>query len=401
MLRGFAVLATFDPFWSRFGTVVFQQLTTSSRIILPSKPRLHGLFSVLLLRRRRPKNREQNRTWTCCGPKLPEFTGNCRKLPNPELLHETQQTPFPIMPEDMAIRICLASSPPLRSFLSNHDCQYAPASAGLSCRPLRPCLSSGCSNAVSLEAPASAPRKSPRKSVAFADSQGLALTTVHIFTEDDPLAELQFHLTELEGALDLEVKESAESGSGLVLDFTPPAADYLDLRNRLKAQHVCLESCSVQEHLLSGTVQVRNICFEKSVSVRITFDSWSSFQDVRCRYLNNVYGCPDIDTFTFSIPLPPDLVPSSQVEFCIWYQTKDQVHWDNNLGNNYRLAMADPAGRPDRASGRSPGRDVPRDCGRQKTDRMDFDPFGSPRTSLGIFPEWQSWGRVETGAPYW
>uniref|UniRef100_A0A3B5L8V4 Protein phosphatase 1 regulatory subunit n=1 Tax=Xiphophorus couchianus TaxID=32473 RepID=A0A3B5L8V4_9TELE len=310
-------------------------------------------------------------------------------------------TPFPIMPVDMAIRICLASSPPLRSFLSNHDCQYAPAAAGPSCRPLRPCLSSGCCDSVPMETPTSAPRKSPRKSVAFADSQGLALTTVYVFTEDDPLAELQFHLTELEGALELEVKDSTESGSGLVLDFTPPATDYLDLRNRLKAQQVCLETCSVQDHLLSGTVQVRNIFFEKSVSVRITFDSWSSFQDVRCRYLNNVYGCPDIDTFTFAVPLPPDLVPSSRVEFCIWYQTKDQVHWDNNLGNNYRLAMADPTGRPDRASGRSPGRAVPRDCGRQKTDKMDFDPFGSPRTSSGIFPEWQSWGRVETGAPYW
>ncbi|XP_014874075.1 protein phosphatase 1 regulatory subunit 3C-B-like [Poecilia latipinna] len=308
------------------------------------------------------------------------------------------------MPVDMAIRICLASSPPLRSFLSNHDCQYVPAAARPSCRWLRPCLSSGCCDSVSMETSTSAPRKNSRKSVAFADSQGLALTTVYVFTEDDPLAELQFHLTELEGAteaLDLEVKDSVELGSGLVLDFTPPAADYLDLRNRLKAQQVCLETCSVQDHLLSGTVHVRNICFEKSVSVRITFDSWNSFQDVWCRYLNNVYGCPDIDTFTFSVPLPPDLVPSSRVEFCIRYQTKDQVHWDNNLGNNYRLAMADPTGRLDQASGRSPGQDVPRDGGRQKMDKMDFDPFGSPRTSSGIFPEWQSWGRVETGGPYW
>uniref|UniRef100_A0A096MA00 Protein phosphatase 1 regulatory subunit 3C-B-like n=1 Tax=Poecilia formosa TaxID=48698 RepID=A0A096MA00_POEFO len=267
------------------------------------------------------------------------------------------------MPVDMAIRICLASSPPLRSFLSNHDCQYVPAAARPSCRWLRPCLSSGCCDSVSMETSTSAPRKNSRKSVAFADSQGLALTTVYVFTEDDPLAELQSHLTELEGAteaLDLGVKDSVELGSGLVLDFTPPAADYLDLRNRLKAQ-----------------------------------------QDVWCRYLNNVYGCPDIDTFTFSVPLPPDLVPSSRVEFCIRYQTKDQVHWDNNLGNNYRLAMADPTGRLDQASGRSPGQDVPRDGGRQKTDKMDFDPFGSPRTSSGIFPEWQSWGRVETGGPYW
>lgn len=194
---------------------------------------------------------------------------------------------------------------------------------------------------------------------------------------------------------------ASEPGSGLVLDFTPPAADYLDLRNRLKAQQVCLETCSVQDHLLSGTVQVRNICFEKSVSVRITFDSWSSFQDIRCQYLNNVYGCPDTDTFAFSVSVPKDLVSPTRLEFCIKYQTKEQVHWDNNLGRNYRLTMVDPTGCPNWTSGRNTGRDTQRDGSRQKMDKMEFDPFGSPRTSAGIFPEWQSWSRVETGAPYW
>ncbi|KAM4526693.1 protein phosphatase 1 regulatory subunit 3C-like isoform 1-T1 [Fundulus diaphanus] len=313
------------------------------------------------------------------------------------------------MPVDMAIRICLASSPPLHSFLSNHDSHpYAPAGVSASCQPLRPCLSSGCCSSVSTESQASVaelPRRSLGKRVVFADSQGLALTTVYVFSEDedDPLAELQFHLTELEGAsqaLCLEdIKDSAESGSGLVLDFTPPSADYLDLRNRLKAQQVCLETCSVQDHLLSGTIQVRNICYEKSVVVRITFDSWNSFQDFKCQYLNNVYGCPDTDTFTFSVSVPQDLVSFGGVEFCIKYQTKEHTYWDNNLGNNYRLTMVDPTGHPNWISERSTGQQTHRD--RQKMDKMDFDPFGSPRTSAGIFPEWQSWGRVETSAPYW
>ncbi|XP_035987951.1 protein phosphatase 1 regulatory subunit 3C-B isoform X2 [Fundulus heteroclitus] len=263
------------------------------------------------------------------------------------------------MPVDMAIRICLASSPPLHSFLSNHDSHpYAPAGVSASCQPLRPCLSSGCCSSVSTESQASAaelPRRSLGKRVVFADSQGLALTTVYVFSEDedDPLAELQFHLTELEGATEAlcleDIKDSAESGSGLVLDFTPPSADYLDLRNRLKAQQVCLETCSVQDHLLSGTIQ--------------------------------------------------DLISFGGVEFCIKYQTKEHTYWDNNLGNNYRLTTVDPTGRPNWISERSTGQQTPRD--RQKMDKMDFDPFGSPRTSAGIFPEWQSWGRVETSAPYW
>lgn len=111
------------------------------------------------------------------------------------------KTPFPIMPVDMAIRICLASSPPLHSILGNHDDRrYRPAAASPSCPPLRPCLSSGCCDTVSMETAAG--KGTLRKSVAFADSLGLALTTVYVFSEDedDQLAELQFHLSELEGA---------------------------------------------------------------------------------------------------------------------------------------------------------------------------------------------------------
>ncbi|KAM4525120.1 protein phosphatase 1 regulatory subunit 3C-B-like [Odontesthes bonariensis] len=318
------------------------------------------------------------------------------------------------MPVDMAVRICLASSPPLRSFLSNHD-NHCSSSASLfqRCRLPRPCLSSECCHAfatattASTAAGAISPEtRSLRKRVVFADCRGLALTTIHVFdqAEDDPLGELQFHLTEMErvtaGLHLTDGKDSTDSVSSLVLDFTPPAEDYLDLRNRLKAQQVCLETCSVQERLLSGTIQVRNICFEKAVSVRITFDSWSSFQDVPCRYLNNVYGCPDTDTFSFSLSLLEDPDFSGRVEFCIRYQTRDQIFWDNNFGNNYQLATVDPNGCSSRIPEKTAGLEIQRDHRPEKRE-MEFDPFGSPRTLAGIFPEWQSWGRVETSAPYW
>lgn len=188
---------------------------------------------------------------------------------------------------------------------------------------------------------------------------------------------------------------------GLVLDFTPPAADYLDLRNRLKAQHVSLETCSVQENILSGTIQVQNICFEKSVLVRITFDSWTSFQDIECRYLNNVYGCPDTDTFAFSVAVPQNQDSSYSVEFCIQYQAQDQTFWDNNLGTNYRLMTVELNGCSSRRPERSSGLEKRKDSNGAKIDEMEFDPLGSPRTSASIFSEWQSWSHVETSTPYW
>uniref|UniRef100_UPI0037E75DAC protein phosphatase 1 regulatory subunit 3C-B-like isoform X3 n=1 Tax=Semicossyphus pulcher TaxID=241346 RepID=UPI0037E75DAC len=275
----------------------------------------------------------------------------------------------PIMPVDMAMRICLASSPPLRSLLSNYD--YNRCSTSVCCEPLRPCLTSSSwddafsytiTTATAAKTTAhseiddnqTCPKRKKKKNVVFADTLGLALTYIHVFdeAEDELLTELQFHLTEIEGVttgLHLgDNKGPADRGSVLVLDFTQPAADYLDLRNRLKAQQVSLETCSVQDRLLS------------------------EFLD-----------------------------PSNRVEFCIQYQTPDQTFWDNNHGNNYQVGAAEPNGSPCRSTESIPGLEIQRDTAREKREGVDFDPFGSPRTSAGIFPEWQSWVRVETSAPYW
>lgn len=153
--------------------------------------------------------------------------------------------------------------------------------------------------------------------------------------------------------------------------------------------------------MLSGTVQVRNVSFEKSVCVRITFDAWRSHQDVAGVYLNNVYGCPDIDTFSFSVLVPESLGPPGLVEFCIQYQAGDQTFWDNNRGENYRLLVADAGGRPAPNAGTIQGLKIQGRCTGHKGDGIELDPYGSPRTSVGIFPEWQSWGQIEASAPYW
>uniref|UniRef100_A0A3P8UR24 Protein phosphatase 1 regulatory subunit n=1 Tax=Cynoglossus semilaevis TaxID=244447 RepID=A0A3P8UR24_CYNSE len=306
---------------------------------------------------------------------------NCRVL---RILNPRPEAPPPIMPVDMAVRICFANSPPLHSFMANYKSRFSSSSSAAP-EPPRPCLSSGTdftvmekTAAAEISCSSSVARK--KKSVAFADSQGFALAAVYIYdeAEEDLMTELQYQLREIEGAT---AALHLEERNDLVLDFTPPVADYLDLRNRLKAQHVCLETCFVQEQRLSGTVQVQNLCFKKSVSVRVTFDSWQSFKDVPCQYLNNVYGCDNTNTFSFSLELPELLELGSRVEFCIQYQAEDQTYWDNNHGTNYCLLVLDQV--------------------TEKTEKMEFDPYGSPRTSAGFFPEWQSWGRVDAHAPYW
>ncbi|XP_053495005.1 protein phosphatase 1 regulatory subunit 3C-B isoform X2 [Ictalurus furcatus] len=315
------------------------------------------------------------------------------------VLHILNPRPMPssIMPVDVAMRICLAHSPPLRSFLGSYEsCKSRNLVKPF--KPLRSCISSK----TKVEATNRGwknPKGKGKKRVVFADSKGMSLTAIHVFREfeEDSLLppDLQFEMSDLEDAI---VGLKVEKERSFVLDFPQPAVDYLDFRNRLKKNLVCLENCVIQDRSLMGTIKVSNVSFEKSVHVRITFDSWKSHKDVPCVYMNNVYGCADIDTFTFTVDLPGSVPHEDQVEFCISYTTHDETHWDNNDGKNYRLVHVDNDGNQTKHDTQKTAYE-PRST--NKRPEMEFDQFGSPRTSSGFFPEWQSWGRIENNSPYW
>ncbi|KAG7280300.1 hypothetical protein CRUP_026841 [Coryphaenoides rupestris] len=319
-----------------------------------------------------------------------------------------------VMPMDMAMRFYIAHSPPpLRGLLSSsyEDLQRGVRSrAGQTqrgsrqaspqgrYRPLRPCLSS--------------PRRAPdirKKRVVFADSRGLALTAVHVFSDQQSRAaaceDLMFQMSDLE-KVTMEMK--VQTSRSLELDFQQPSADYLDFRARLLRNSLCLESCSLQQRSLTGTVKVRNLGFRKSVAVRITFDSWVSCSDTPCTFMNNVYGCQDTDTFAFSLELPAHVSAQQRVEFCLCYWVEGQEFWDNNDGRNYTMRHAgwkeelptSPAPPPTATDPKKPPGDPGRHGGVRLLD-VELDQFGSPRTSSGLFPGWQSWGTAEVSVPYW
>lgn len=322
--------------------------------------------------------------------------------------------PGPVVPMDVAMRFCISHSPPpLCGFLGPYEeLQRAKKRVKQQqqqqqrYKPLRPCISSqqratavadnndhGCVGW-------SATGKAGKKKVVFADTKGMSLTAIHVFSkfDDEPYRkakqadELQFDLSDLEAAtVDLKISPVRS----LALDFKQPSADYLDFRNRLIQNAVCLENCSLQERLLTGTVKVRNIGFEKSVQLRATFDSWANFTNVPCTFMNNVYSCQDTDTFAFVLELPAYVAPHNRVEFCICFQVQDQTFWDNNDGKNYTLKHIGWNG--EELSGEELGerRKPPEQKG------LEFDQFGSPRTSSGLFPGWQSWGQIDSVVPYW
>ncbi|CAB1454370.1 unnamed protein product [Pleuronectes platessa] len=327
--------------------------------------------------------------------------------------------PGPVM--DVAMRFYISHSPPpLRGFLSSYeDLQRANNRVNQSTghyhqqrlyKPLRPCLSSqhkddgGC---VAWN------NRAGKKRVVFADSKGMSLTAIHVFSkfDDEPykmkrcggiMEDLQFDMTDLESA----AKELKISSAGsLALDFSQPSADYLDFRNRLIQNSVCLENCSLQKRSLTGTIKVRNIGFEKSVQVRTTFDSWTSFTDVECTFMNNVYGCQDTDTYAFVLELPSHVPPQNHVEFCICFQVQSQTFWDNNDGKNYVLKHVGLNGED--LNNRTSQASVEHKKSPEQTNgglkllELDFDQFGSPRMSSGLFPGWQSWGQIDNKVPYW
>ncbi|GAB0197454.1 synaptonemal complex protein 2 [Grus japonensis] len=100
--------------------------------------------------------------------------------------------------------------------------------------------------------------------VRFADALGLELTEVKVFqTGEDPSIPLHV-LSRLSINSDLWYSNSdlEFTMQCLVPDFQQPV-DCMDFSSRLQEQQVCLERVTSSDLGLSGTIQVRNVAFEK------------------------------------------------------------------------------------------------------------------------------------------
>lgn len=185
------------------------------------------------------------------------------------------------------------------------------------------------------------------KRVVFADSHGMSLTAVRVFSDEEEQSDLDLlpSLQDL-GSLSEDGYSCTVStccpGTRLRLAFPQPSADFQAFRARLAKSMVTLENCSVSEQALKGTVRVRNVTFQKDVRVRITFDSWQSYRDVPCTYLQKRFGGPQTDIFEFNIAIPKVLDAKRKIEFCLMYLPGGQTEpfWDNNNGQNYSIGVS-------------------------------------------------------------
>ncbi|XP_042344238.1 protein phosphatase 1 regulatory subunit 3C-B-like [Plectropomus leopardus] len=184
------------------------------------------------------------------------------------------------------------------------------------------------------------------KHVIFADTRGLSLTAVRVFSDEEEHSDLDL-LPSLQGLGSMTedgyscTVSTCCPGTRLKLGFPQPSADFQAFRAKLAESMVILENCSLTEQAIQGTVRVRNISFQKEVLIRITFDSWQSYRDVPCTYVKKRFGGPQTDIFEFDIAVPKVLDAKRKIEFCLSYLPggHSEPFWDNNNGQNYSIAV--------------------------------------------------------------
>lgn len=184
---------------------------------------------------------------------------------------------------------------------------------------------------------------SPRinKKVSFADHKGFALATVRIMTEpsDQPPC--------IAADVIRSITKGAEPvASGLPpykLAFSQPASDYMAFREKVDRLSVSLENVILRDYNVLGTIKVKNICFDKRVFVRVTFDSWVTSQDIEAKYVQPYGGnlVHNFDTFSFEFEIDTHSDTNKKVQFAVCFETPTGQNWDNNSGANYEIIPTD------------------------------------------------------------
>ena len=104
--------------------------------------------------------------------------------------------------------------------------------------------------------------------------------------------------------------------------------------SHLGAHGVQVEHAFVQGRQFFLTARVLNVCFEKSVFVRITHDNWASHTDIALTHQPAISDqCTD--AFSTCIGL------SGPIQFAVCFREGafGAEHWDNNGGQNYEVVV--------------------------------------------------------------
>lgn len=186
--------------------------------------------------------------------------------------------------------------------------------------------------------------RSPSKNVTFADDNNLSLVKIHNFNpSNENLDQWQisfqhsYHTSRVSGnSLFLpSSKNKFIKKPELFLCFQEPK-ESPDFNERFKYRCVALERCATRDRTLSGIVLVKNIEYEKQVSVRYTMNRWKTSSEIQACYVPNSND-GDTDRFSFNLSLPKN---ERDLEFAIRYTSGSSEFWDNNFNRNYKVKDA-------------------------------------------------------------
>ncbi|KAG2204825.1 hypothetical protein INT47_004100 [Mucor saturninus] len=121
--------------------------------------------------------------------------------------------------------------------------------------------------------------------------------------------------------------------------------------NRSITQMVTLESLGWEDarSIIKGRVLVRNVAFEKTVTVRMSFNHWQTWIDVDARYEASSEDAA-FDRFVFELVTPNHLSymnlinSDSHCSLAVKYQVDGAEYWDNNSGKDFLMQWAPPCG---------------------------------------------------------
>ena len=175
-----------------------------------------------------------------------------------------------------------------------------------------------------------------RKKVTFADLSGKSLETVLEITPRNSCEDLSAWPFSLELS-----DKSRPSHCQLKCCFEQPGSRD-DFFERVKEQHLSLESAVCDRLAIRGFVRVFNEAFEKEVSVRYTTDGWKTCRDIKADYVP-ISTNRNMDRFFFRIPLPDVLQNGTTIQFAVRYTVNGCDFWDNNFQKDYCILYCNGA----------------------------------------------------------
>lgn len=171
-----------------------------------------------------------------------------------------------------------------------------------------------------------------KKHVVFADDMGKKLTEVRLYTRESFTFSDQVKGPPLDRFEDQQSSSNNPLWTNLQLGLPQPTQDFTRLRNK----RIHVESYNVSKNTLTGTVCAMKRA-TKAVCIRVTFDSWKTYNDIPCTFLKYEQG---LDIFSFEVSLPQNKDPNEQTEFFLFCTVPGFAPvCDNNKGQNYKVCM--------------------------------------------------------------